>query len=187
MVALDNLHMCPDCSSSLAACHAQSTAECPEPTRAAVRLLRILWSMAVQYKDPNLFFNHYPDVHATDQAWALSADAIWSTFEEKGLPTEDLQGLLLTYATDIDQYSVISSDADDLILVRMLGGRRTIMREEVDEDLIRDYDEAQAALASPRKRKREPPEGQSTRKAPLRREGPRALHEAETSQQSSAP
>ena len=76
MVALDNLHMCPDCSLSLAACHAQSTAECPEPTRAAVRLLRILWSMAVQCKDPNLFFIHYPNVHATDQAWALSADAI---------------------------------------------------------------------------------------------------------------
>ena len=127
---------------------------CPVgPTRAAVRLLRILWSMAVQYRDPNLFFNHYLNVHATDQAWAYSPDAIWSIFEGTGLPKEELDGLLLTYATDIDQYSVISVDADGLALVRLLGGRHTITRDEVDEDLIQQYDEAQAALtnASPRK------------------------------------
>ena len=112
--------------------------------------------MAVQYKDPNLFYNHYPNVHATDQAWAFSADAIWSTFEGTGLPKEYLEGLLLTYATDIEQHSVISSDANGLLLVRLLGGRRTIMREDVDEDLIQEYDEAQAALvgASPQKASR---------------------------------
>jgi hypothetical protein len=109
--------------------------------------------MAVQYRDPNLFFNHYPNMHATDQAWAFSPDAIWSTFEGTGLPKEELDGLLLTYATDIDQHSVISVDADGLVLVRLLGGRRTITRDEVDEDLIQQYDETQAALAnaSPRK------------------------------------
>ena len=99
LMVLDNLHMCPDCNSSLAACHPQAATECPEPTRAAVRLLRILWSMTVQYKDPNLCFSHYPNVHATDQAWAFSADAIWSTFKGTGLPKEELEGLLLTYTT----------------------------------------------------------------------------------------
>jgi hypothetical protein len=58
LATLDDLHLCPDCGTSLASCHAQSEAECPEPTRAAVRLLRILWSMAVQYRDPKLFFKH---------------------------------------------------------------------------------------------------------------------------------
>ena len=148
LVALDDLHLCPDCNTSLASCHAQSASECPEPTRAAVRLLRILWSMAVQYRDPNLFFNHYPDVHATNQAWAFSPDAIWSTFEGTGLPKEELDGLLLTYGTDIDQYSITSVDADGLALARLLGGRRTIMRDEVDEDPIQQYDEAQTALAN---------------------------------------
>ena len=70
LMVLDNLHLRPDYSATLAPCHAQSATECPESTRAAVRLLRILWSMAVQYRDPNLFFSHYPNVHATDQAWA---------------------------------------------------------------------------------------------------------------------
>ena len=153
LVELDNLHLCPDCGKSLASCHAQSASECPEPTRAAVRLLRILWSMAVQYRDPNLFFNHYPDVHATDQAWAFSPDAIWSTFNGTGLPKEELDSLLLTYNIDINQYSIISVDAQGLALVRLLGGRRTIMRDDVDEDLVEQYDEAQRALASASPRK----------------------------------
>ena len=153
LTALDDMHLCPDCSSSLASCHAQSETECPEPTRAAVRLLRILWSMAVQCRDPSFFFEHYPNVHATDQAWAFSADAIWSTFQGAGMPEDDLKELLLTYATGIDQYSVVSVDTDGLALIRLLGGRRSITREEVDEDLMEQYVEAQAALAraSPQK------------------------------------
>ena len=75
LMVLDDLHLCSDCSTRLASYHAQSATECPEPTRAAVRLPRILWSMAVQYKGPNLFSNHFPNVHATDQAWAYSPDA----------------------------------------------------------------------------------------------------------------
>ena len=153
LATLDDLHLCPDCGTDLASCHAQSEAECPDPTRAAVRLLRILWSMAVQCHDPRLFFKHYPNVHATDQAWAFSPDAIWSTFQGAGLPEEELKDLLLTYTTSIDQYSIVSVDADGLALVRLLGGRRSIAREEVDEDLMEQYTEAQAALAraSPRR------------------------------------
>ena len=114
--------------------------------------------MAVQYRDPKLFFDHYPDMHATDQAWAFGADAIWSTFEATGLPEEELDILLLTYAIDINQYSIISVDAEGRALVRLLGGRRTIMRDDVDEDLIQHYDQAQKALAnaSPRKADQSP-------------------------------
>ena len=67
--------------------------------------------------------------------------------------TEERRDLLITYTTGIDKYSIVAVDADGLALVRLLGGRRSITREEVDEDPMEQYIEAQAALAraSPRK------------------------------------
>ena len=155
LAGLDDTHMCPDCSSSLAACHAQSQSatECPEPTRVAVRLHRILWGMAVQENDPRLFFNHYPDRHATDQAWAFDLDSIRATFVATSLPDEELESLLLTHTTDIEQYSIISEVPDNRLLVRIMGGRCTMPKDNVDDDLLQEYNENRAALAraSPKK------------------------------------
>ena len=88
--------------------------------RVAVKLLRILWGMAVQYHDPRLFFNHYPDKHATDQAWSFSADAIRATFEEAGLTGELLKELLQTHDADLDQYAIISAAPNNEFVVRLM-------------------------------------------------------------------